>query len=326
MNILFNIAGHGNMTAARKVSAVIVSALLLISIPSHLSNVEAAEAHIYQPKEIIQSAVYRFNQTQMTEQTDKVVLAEMFTATWCTVCAVAEPKLEQLSEEYGDELAVLEYHPYQDTQGDIFGIQEGHLRMTNYYGSDQFPTTVFDGVNMKVGISSEEDIYTAYKSNIDFGLGRTTPVTIKIEGAVNETSGHLNVTFETQGYFSDTLSARLVVFEDDIFYDYPGSNGITNHRFVVRDIPESEDIGINKTNPADFVRNFIVEDDWNETRMGVVAFLQSDAGVKFAINHEDLSDTSNQNSEWMILVVLVAIVALALAAYALLKRRRKIDQ
>ena len=78
---------------------------------------------------------------EVSGTTQRVMLAELFTATWCGFCPYATDAINKLAEEYGSSLAVLQYHP-QDP--DPFGNEETDARIASY-GIDGYPTMIFDG-------------------------------------------------------------------------------------------------------------------------------------------------------------------------------------
>jgi thiol-disulfide isomerase/thioredoxin len=300
--------------------------MLFASIQLESSNA-GTEALTYEMKEVIQSAFLNLSQSGTIHQTDKVVLAEMYTATWCSFCRKAEQAIDNLSKEYGSRFAVLEYHPYPDSQGDIFGFSAGNQRMASYYNTNQFPTTVFDGVVKNIGTTgSESDIYSTFKTYIDQRMKKDPKVSIKLQGGLSGSAGWVNATFGTEGYFSTDLNARVVVFEDDIFYDYVGSNGITNHRFVARDIILDQSIKINKTSSITFNESFQVDQEWNTSKLGVVAFLQSDSKTRYAGSMSGLEQENGQTLIWIMLVVVPIILFVIVMIYILKTRKGKVEK
>jgi thiol-disulfide isomerase/thioredoxin len=284
-----------------------ISFILLFSIQLQPSSGES-EVITYETKEVIQSAAMNLSKSGTTSPMGKVVLVEMYTATWCIVCAVAEPELDVLSDEFGQELAILEYHPYPDSGGDIFGFGAGNNRMANYYGFDTFPSTVFDGVIKKVGVSgSAEELYSSYKTYIEQRLKKEPMASINIKGSFEGNSMWINVSFETDGYFSQDLHAMAAIFEDDIYYNYSGSNGITNHRFVVREIILDKGIDINATHSLSFNGTFQVDPEWNASKIGVVAFVQADYKTRYAANMGGLGP---EGGDLVVLAILIAGIAM----------------
>jgi thiol-disulfide isomerase/thioredoxin len=312
----------GEGLSLKKSAIIVISFLLLASIQLGSSNAHS-ETLTYEMKEVIQSSMLNLSQSGTIHQTDKVVLIEMYTATWCAFCATVEPVVDILSKEYGSDLAVLEYHPYPNTDGEIFGFSAGSKRMASYYDTDQFPTTVFDGIIKNIGIAgSESDIYSTFKTYIDQRMKKEPKVGIRLQGGLNGGSGWVNATFETEGYFSINPSARVVVFEDDIYYDYLGSNGITNHRFVVRDILLNQEIAINATSRYNFNDSFQLDPEWNTSKLGVVAFAQSDSKTRYASSLGGLDPHDEQIGIWVV-VILACILLLISVIIAILRRKKR---
>jgi hypothetical protein len=146
-------------------------------------------------------------------------------------------------------------------------------------------------------------------------------VSIRLQGGLSGGSGWVNATFETEGYFSVNPSVRIVVFEDDIYYDYPDSNGITNHRFVVRDILLDEEIAINATSQFNFNDTFQLDPEWNTSKMGVVAFAQSDSKTRYASSLGDLNPQDEEIGIWV--VVILACILLLISVIIVILRRKK---
>jgi thiol-disulfide isomerase/thioredoxin len=311
--------------SSKKSTILVTSFLLLASIQLGSSNADS-EALTYEMKEVIQSAMLNLSQSGMIHQTEKVVLIEMYTATWCPSCGTVEPVVDTLSKEYGQDLAVLEYHPYPNTDGEIFGFNAGNQRMASYYNTNKFPTTVFDGVIKNIGaFSSDEDIYSTFKTYIDQRMKKEPKVSIKLQGGLDGASGWVNATFETEGYFSTNPSASIVVFEDDIYYDYPESNNITNHRFVVRDIMLDQEITINATSKFNFNDSFRLDPEWNTSKLGVVAFVQSDSKTQYASSLGGLNPQDDQIGVWAVAILMAILIFVSIIIMILRKRKGPIE-
>ena len=96
-----------------------------------------------------------------TRGTDRVVLAELFTATWCTYCPYAEAALHDLHEEYEGQLAILEWHT---SDSDPYSTPEGEGRFDWYFPPRTgIPQCVFDGTEKEGG--GGDSTYDNYKGN-----------------------------------------------------------------------------------------------------------------------------------------------------------------
>lgn len=101
---------------------------------------------------------------------ERVVLAELFTATWCGNCPKAEEALDRLFDEQGpDKLAVIHWHPTQ--QNDPFGLAVTDERWSAYkakldtLSAAEFPTCIFGGIDMLIGAATVP--YDEYRNSYE---------------------------------------------------------------------------------------------------------------------------------------------------------------
>ena len=86
------------------------------------------------------------------------VLVELFTATWCVNCPVAEEALYELKQEFGDRLYYMEYHVTDEF--DLTSNTDLHL----WYATGVAPTAVFQGQDVYIGAS--DGVIADYRSRI----------------------------------------------------------------------------------------------------------------------------------------------------------------
>ena len=144
--------------------------------------------------------------------TQKIVLAELFTATWCGYCPHATNAINKLAEEHKPNLVVLQYHP----QGsDPFGNDETDARIS-YYGVDGYPTMIFDGTLWDVGGSA--NTYNSYKRIIESELMLPAEVAISLTGTLQDFTADIAISNTIP---QTSAKVRFVVYEKDIPYDAP---------------------------------------------------------------------------------------------------------
>lgn len=187
-------------------------------------------------------------------------------------------------------VSVLAYHPYPDPQaaaglgGDPFGVPADRGvprdRMVDYYDAYWFPTARFDGVLVHSYDPDEpartvDEFEREYAERMEARLGEDAPVVIELNGSVSADRGVARATFTpTANVTSDRVVLRLVVFEDHVHYD--GGNGVTDHRFMVREVLPPMETRLRVGAPVVLERAFNVSDEWDPTRLGVVAFAQNE--------------------------------------------------
>ncbi|SVB90596.1 uncharacterized protein METZ01_LOCUS243450, partial [marine metagenome] len=84
-----------------------------------------------------------------------MVILEIGTGTWCTYCPGAAMGADDLIEN-GHDVAVIEYH-----NGDDYANSYSESRI-DYYDITGFPTAIFDGVELYVGGSHSNSMYSTY--------------------------------------------------------------------------------------------------------------------------------------------------------------------
>jgi thiol-disulfide isomerase/thioredoxin len=211
---------------------------------------------------------FGFKQQTASASTQKVVLAELFTATWCGYCPYATQAINKLADEYGSsQLLVLQYHP---SGSDPFGTAEADAEVS-YYNVTGFPTIVFDGVNAQVGGYTGNRNYNDYKAAINSELQKSTSVSISLSGSINDFIA--NVT--TSGSFQSTAATvKFVVYEDNVPYNAP--NGENVFRFTVRSVLSDQAVTLVPGQAVSVERVFQPQADWNGTNLGLVVFVQRD--------------------------------------------------
>jgi thiol-disulfide isomerase/thioredoxin len=71
-----------------------------IGFVAYVEN-EDETSTLWAPREIIQSATFRFSQSGPTVQASRSVLLEMYTATWCPSCVYGDGAVDLLADEFG---------------------------------------------------------------------------------------------------------------------------------------------------------------------------------------------------------------------------------
>jgi thiol-disulfide isomerase/thioredoxin len=204
--------------------------------------------------------------------TSRVVLAELFTATWCTYCPYSEEAIDQLGDEYGQSyLAVLQYHP--TVGADPFGTSETDER-EQWYGavSAGLPQIYFDGVVNQQ--HSYEETYAEYKAVVDSRLSVPAVLELGLNASVEGDSLTVGVELQPVGDVGEgQFSCRVAVYEDDL--DFTAPNGQTHFRYTVRDLLPSWDVTLATAEGRDWA--VALDPTWKTGDLGVVAFVQNTA-------------------------------------------------
>ncbi len=108
---------------------------------------------------------------------ERVVIAEDFTATWCTYCPYAGRALHRMLNELPTTFTCLQIHG-----ADAYAISWGSTRET-FYGVSGYPTVWFDGQNRAEGAYTNDlSQYNWYMSLYNTCRARPTDVTLEVGG------------------------------------------------------------------------------------------------------------------------------------------------
>jgi hypothetical protein len=196
---------------------------------------------------------------------DRVVLVELFTATWCATCPYADAALDSLALEMGpDSLATLQYHV-----ADSYATPETEARADYYLDQIRLPNAWFDGTTSVHEVSSVPDAYSKYRQKIDERLAVSAPLNIESTAALDDSSGEMSTMIRVIDPFADeALRFYAVLYE----------NEVGEYNYVVRDILPSQELSISA--PGDSIevsRVFDIDTLWNKEELGMVVFVQSDS-------------------------------------------------
>lgn len=203
----------------------------------------------------------------------RVVVAEDFTGTWCPWCPSAARGLDQLHEETGDSLIVLAYHA-----GDPYSTAELDSRIA-YYGDlvPGYPTVIFGGVDTIVG-GNTTTMYEYYRPLFDGHKAVSSPLEINL-GLLNHDllmrTGAMEVKVKNTGASPDSGTLHFIVYERNIPEVWQG--GLTEVDFVARDmIPDQngEVFSLAAGESLVTTRDFTIAPDWSFGNCQFVALVQ----------------------------------------------------
>jgi len=306
------------------ISSLFVLALLLLSgslvfngSPVEEAAAEGDDLFTIEDKEILNSVIVSLGKPGSVNgsswersflQDKNAVLAEVFTATWCPPCYDADMALEELldKDEYysRERFNTLFYHPSPDSRDeDPFGFTQGQERIDQTYGFDSFPSAAFDGSRLEIGAPA--DIQDRYLAHIQERLSRKRIVDFKGSMSVDGRDVTINVTVKAASDIHPINLRFLTVLVEDHLY-FEGSNGITDHRYVVREMLRNDALQLGEES-LPFHHEFSVDNNWNMSNASLVFFVQS-TDVQF-FGGEDIEegagDSSTISTTILITVILV---------------------
>ncbi len=163
----------------------------------------------------------------------KAVLAELFTGSECPPCVGADLAFDGLIETYPDKyLAILEYHlpiPAPDPM-----MNPATRKRQAYYGIANTPTVIIDGDNKLVGGGTRGmagNKFLQYKAAIDPKTGEAPAVELTLAAA--KSGDVVTAAFGSDIVIPGSDYLLVLVQREE---EYRGSNGITYHKMIVRDL------------------------------------------------------------------------------------------
>ncbi len=226
----------------------------------------------------------------MAGTSQRTVLIEMFTGTWCTWCGVIKPAISRMLDEFGpDKLLMLAYHNGDTMTDSTLDVSRRAFYQQPFGG---FPTTVIDGGGYTTGLNlfivgsygspnppgmSSQD-YDAFKTKIQGELlpAKYTNMQITLSGDLTPTTASVTASVTATDPVTETaLKMRFALYEDTL-YDSLQVNGPPVHKYVVRGLVETP-FTITPGQTLTFSHDFTPNPSWDKNRMGVVGFVQDDA-------------------------------------------------
>jgi len=166
-----------------------------------------------------------------SEAAPRKVIAENFTATWCTYCPDVANGLIMLQDEFPDTFFSIQVHG-----GDAYATTWGNTR-NNFYNVPGYPTVWMDGVSSQVGsYGSPSSNYNALRSVYMSRQSVPTDVTIDMCGFVVDSDTYaVNVEVGIEGGGS---GKTMIVHCAQILQDYPANPDYNYGCFMQADSQE----------------------------------------------------------------------------------------
>jgi hypothetical protein len=159
------------------------------------------------------------------------VIAENFTATWCTYCPDVANGLIMLQDEFPDT-----FFPVQVHGGDAYSTTWGDIR-NNFYNVPGYPTVWMDGVSSQVGsYGSPTGNYNALRTMYMARQNASTDVTIDMCGTVVDSDTYsvgIEVRIEGGG-----TGKTMYVHCAQVLHDYPANPSYNYGCFMQADMQQ----------------------------------------------------------------------------------------
>lgn len=203
------------------------------------------------------------------EPAPRIVMVELFMAIGCGGCAIVEPRLEQLVEEYTfDQMILVEEPAWGDYR--ISETQDRYKWYVPNMNDRGVPHVFFNGINEPSIQGSSQATVSNLRDKIDAELAKGSKILITLDSREsNSTATTIN------GYIqnvSDTTLSNLVI-NGMIFKALSGEN----LKYLVVDIFEEQKISLSSLAPEEIAEfTFTIEGfNWEGEGIHGVIFVQA---------------------------------------------------
>ncbi|MCD6246214.1 T9SS type A sorting domain-containing protein [candidate division WOR-3 bacterium] len=197
----------------------------------------------------------------------RTVLLEIFTGTWCPSCPPAAQAADQLKNEVGDSLSVIEYH-----LSDNYTFSGCNVR-DSYYGIQYVPTAEFDGIIEEIGGSSST--YSIYRNY--FNQRKILPKYFNIDMnalyRINQGTGYVVADISPIDTMPQgNLKLRYAITETGIEQAWQSEDSLF---WVAREmLPDAN--GKALTGAISDTESFTIDGTWNVDNCYLTLFIQDD--------------------------------------------------
>lgn len=212
--------------------------------------------------------------------TERMPLAQKFTAVGCTYCPRAAVGFSMLHDELGDSIILVSYHSTTSFGSDPFYLSDAEP-FAGYYGVSGYPTAVFNGMYSVAGGYPGPDYgYTQYMELIDSVTSKYTAYEVEIE-VTSVTAVNCNFTAtvnRTAGLSQLSVPVlRYAVVENGIPYSWGTDPALSTIQHCVRAIPGGiTGVSLTGAEMETDDQMFTITGTWNVDSMHIVAYVQDD--------------------------------------------------
>jgi thiol-disulfide isomerase/thioredoxin len=156
----------------------------------------------------------------------RVIVFEDFTATWCTYCPGAARGIDELDFRAFDSVVSIAYH--SSNSGDPYYNAAAATR-ASYYGLQGYPTVRMDGkYDSVVGGVHTGTMYPTYRQMYDARKSASSPLEIEATCTYDSTTrtGHLEAVLRNTSGASVSGQLQCVVVENHIYYPWQGMDSL----------------------------------------------------------------------------------------------------
>jgi hypothetical protein len=203
----------------------------------------------------------------------RVMVIEDVTATWCTYCPGAARGIEELDFRSNDSVVPIAYHA--SNSGDPYYTAEAAARSA-FYSVSGYPTVILDGSNKSVGGLHTGTMYPSYLNYFHTRMVVPSPLTIALAVAYDTAARTGTLTINIHNTSGSSVSGQLqaVLTESHIYYPWQGMDSLQYVERAMLPSSSGEAITIASGDSLAKTRDFTVDASWVASNCDLVVFVQ----------------------------------------------------
>jgi len=207
--------------------------------------------------------------------TQRVMVLEDVTATWCTYCPGAARGAEELKFRAFDSVVVIAYHA---STSDPFYTATAAARKS-YYGITGYPSVVLDGSNTVVGGLHTGTMYPVYRNYFDYRKTVSSPLDIGLTVTYDTVSRNGTLTIVVRNTSGSAVSGQLhtALIESHIYYPWQGMDSLQDVERTMLPSASGEAVTIPAGDSVVRTRNFTINSGWVAKNCELVVFVQDNS-------------------------------------------------
>jgi hypothetical protein len=209
------------------------------------------------------------------QASQRVMVIEDVTATWCTYCSGAARGIEELDFRSYDSVVPIAYH---SSTSDPYYSASSAARFS-YYSITGYPTVVLDGSNKMVGGVHTGTMYLYYLDYFRTRMGVPSPLTIALSITYDTTARTGQLTIKINNTSGSSVSGQLhtVLTESHIHYPWQGLDSLHYVERTMLPSASGEAITVAAGDSLTKTRDFTVDASWVANNCDFVVFVQNNS-------------------------------------------------
>jgi hypothetical protein len=206
----------------------------------------------------------------------RVMVIEDVTATWCTYCPGGARGIEELDFRSFDSVVPIAYHA--SSSGDPYYTPEAADRL-GYYSISGYPTVVLDGSHQVAGGLHTGTMYPTYLDYFHSRIGVSSPLTIALSVAYDTIARMGTLTIKLYNSSGGSVSGQLqtVLTESHIYYPWQGVDSLQYVERAMLPNSSGEAVTIAVGDSLTKTRDFTLDAAWVASHCDFVVFVQDNS-------------------------------------------------